>query len=214
MKEYIIYKYTFDNGKCYIGQTNNITNRISYYRNHYKNNPYPFLRALNKYGFDENKFEIIATAKNRSELNELEKGFIKLYKSNNKDKGYNLSSGGGGLSGLKHTQEYKDNMSEKYKGEGNPFFNKKHKKETLKKISETCKKLPPVWLGKTHTEEYKQLMSKLHPRSRKIICCETNEIFHSIRECSKKMKLNNSSIGKVLSGEYSHHHNYTFKYVE
>ena len=36
MNEYVIYKYTFDNDKCYIGQTNNITNRINYYRNNYK----------------------------------------------------------------------------------------------------------------------------------------------------------------------------------
>ena len=61
--EYVIYKYTFDNGKSYIGQTNNIRNRISYYRNKFKTSPYPFLRALNKYGFDESRFEIIAYVK-------------------------------------------------------------------------------------------------------------------------------------------------------
>lgn len=35
-----------------------------------------------------------------------------------------------------HTEEYKNKMSNKYKGEGNPFYNKKHTKESIKKISE------------------------------------------------------------------------------
>jgi predicted GIY-YIG superfamily endonuclease len=48
-EEFVIYKYTFDNGKCYIGQTNNIKNRISEYKNKYKSKVYPFLSALNKY---------------------------------------------------------------------------------------------------------------------------------------------------------------------
>jgi group I intron endonuclease len=210
----VIYKYVFENGKCYVGQTNNLVRRINYYRNHYKTNPYPFLRALNKYGFDETKFEIIATANTRSDLNILEIELIKSYDSTNKEKGYNLSTGGGGLSGLKHTKKYKDKMSKMYMGESNPFFGKSHTKESLVKMSEAAKKLPPVWLGKSHTDDYKINMSKNHSQSRKIVCCETNEEFHSIRECAKQMKLNAGSIGKVLSGEYSHHHNFTFKYID
>ena len=104
-------------------------------------------------------------------------------------------------------------MTEKYTGEGNPFFNKKHSPESIRKMSEYSKRQIPTWLGKSHTEEYKIDMSKNHSRSRKIICCQTEEIFHSIRECSRQMKLNPTSICKVLSGEYTHHHNYTFKYL-
>ena len=167
----IIYKYTFDNNKCYIGQSTNLKSRISYYRNHHKKSKYPFLRALNKYGFDDSKFIIIDTATNKDDLNILEIKYIKEYDSTKK--GYNLSLGGGGSSGYLHTNDYKKHMSVLYTGENNPFFGKKHTKETLEKISKSSKARTPIWLGKKHTEEYKINMSKNHPKSQEIICCET-----------------------------------------
>jgi len=35
-----------------------------------------------------------------------------------------------------HTEEYKNKLSNKYKGDGNPFYGKKHTKKSLEKISE------------------------------------------------------------------------------
>lgn len=41
--------------------------------------------------------------------------------------------------GRKHTTEWIENMSKKYEGEGNPFYNKKHKKDSIEKMKESSK---------------------------------------------------------------------------
>lgn len=104
MKEHItyrgiIYKYTFPNGKVYIGQTINPRSRKSQHlckstgaRN------VAFWRAYTKYGsveYDEIK-AVVADSKEElcEKLNQLEQEYISLYKSNNPTYGYNLTSGG------------------------------------------------------------------------------------------------------------------------
>jgi len=54
-----------------------------------------------------------------------------------------------------HTEEYKQQLSIKYAGEGNPFFGKKHEEGF-----HTGENNP--FFGKNHTEESKQIMSKSH----------------------------------------------------
>ena len=58
----VIYKYTFDNGKSYIGQTVNLHERIKSHKRCIDSGYY-FANALKKYGFDETKFEIIKDPK-------------------------------------------------------------------------------------------------------------------------------------------------------
>jgi hypothetical protein len=41
-----------------------------------------------------------------------------------------------GMTGKKHTEEWKKERSNMYSGEGNPMYGKKHSKETLDKISD------------------------------------------------------------------------------
>lgn len=137
--KYVIYRYLFDNGKCYIGQTNNIKSRIAYYINHFKKSHYPFLRALKKYGFEEHRFEAIALANNRNELNDLEIKFISFYQSNKKERGYNLSSGGGGMNGLSHTNVSKKKIGDAQRGGKSSMFGKHHSDEIKDKISKSLK---------------------------------------------------------------------------
>jgi group I intron endonuclease len=212
--KFVIYKYTFDNGKCYIGQTNNIKIRIDYYKHNYKKQPYAFYRALYKYGFDIDRFKIIDYAETKEQINNMEIYYIHLYDSNKKTKGYNLTEGGGGLLGKKHTDETKRLMSEKAKGKNNAFYGKHHTEETKKIISEKSKLKKPSWLGKKHTNEYKINMSINHSRSINIICNETGKIFSSIRQCAKEMKLSATMICYVIKGTYKQHHGYTFKIID
>lgn len=95
----VIYKYTFPNGKVYIGQTINPRSRKSQHlckstgaRN------VAFWRAYEKYGSVEYE-EIEHVAENTREelcdkLNDLEQKYIAEYKSTNPNYGYNLTSGG------------------------------------------------------------------------------------------------------------------------
>lgn len=95
----IIYKVTnLVNNKIYIGQT---TNTLEYRKDQHfrearskKRNTVYFHNALNKYGFKNFLFEEIDTAGSQEELDEKERYWIKFYDSTNKEKGYNLDSGG------------------------------------------------------------------------------------------------------------------------
>ena len=98
MKGYI-YKYTFPNGKVYIGQTIHPRSRMTQHlcestgsRN------VAFWRAYEKYGEVEYRLIRIVEKDSREELcdvlNELEQKYIAEYKSDDRRFGYNLTSGG------------------------------------------------------------------------------------------------------------------------
>lgn len=95
----VIYKYTFPNGKVYIGQTINPRSRKTQHlspstgaRN------VGFWRAYKKYGsFDYEEIEEVNAPTEellRDRLNDLEQHYIAEYKSNDRRYGYNLTSGG------------------------------------------------------------------------------------------------------------------------
>lgn len=95
----VIYKYTFPNGKVYIGQTNNPrSRRIQHLSKSTGSRNVGFWRAYKKYGsFEYEELEIVKAATEaelRERLNLLEQRYIAEYKSNNRNFGYNLTSGG------------------------------------------------------------------------------------------------------------------------
>lgn len=108
----VIYIYTSPSGKVYIGQTINERSRKSQHKTDtIKSNTY-FGKALRKYGWDNFKYETIIKfsptidkEKLKRVLNKLEKRYIKLYKSDEKEFGYNLNNGGDGNLGYMHTEE-------------------------------------------------------------------------------------------------------------
>lgn len=94
-----IYKITNSiNGKSYIGQSTNVEKRFLAHKNN-SHNPNSkqynsiFYRAIRKYGLENFTFEVLEEC-DRSELNDKEKKYIKLYNTHG-EKGYNLDDGGG-----------------------------------------------------------------------------------------------------------------------
>jgi len=86
------------NSKVYIGQSRNINKRWTSHRNkpfkeNYKTYNSPLYRAIRKYNLDNFKFSILCECM-ITDLNKNEIHYIKLYKSNNKKFGYNLTLGG------------------------------------------------------------------------------------------------------------------------
>lgn len=104
MKGYI-YKYTYPNGKVYIGQTT--TSIEKRWSEHISSSKSPECRmlcdvAINKYGAENIKIDILEEvefsetkpAQLIEKLNELEKKYISDYDSTNICKGYNIREGG------------------------------------------------------------------------------------------------------------------------
>ena len=91
-----IYKITFPNGKIYIGRSNNIYRRMLEHNNDFRNK-LPIEYAIQKYG-KITEFDIVEeiSPENINLSREREIYWIKFYNSTNKEKGYNISSGGDG----------------------------------------------------------------------------------------------------------------------
>ena len=135
----------------------------------YQNNEY-FFRAIQKYGWNNFEHKILLKNLTEEQASCLERFFISYWNLNNKEYGYNLTSGGSkgytqsqktkdkisnSNTGKVFTEEHKKKLSENAKkrtGDKNPFYGKHHSLETKKKLSK-------INSGKKHTEEAKRKMS-------------------------------------------------------
>ena len=129
-----IYKTTnLINGKIYIGQHCSNKFDTSYYGSGKK-----ILRALKKYGLNNFNCEIIEWCETREIANEREIFWICKLNSKNNDIGYNITDGGEGWKGGKHSDETKNKISRTKTGVS-PNRVYKVSDETKQKISNTLK---------------------------------------------------------------------------
>lgn len=98
----IIYCFTNpNNNKRYIGQTSNENARLKQHKWFSLKGGTPFYDDMKEIGFKNFKYEVLnrveATTQSALDktLNELERNYIKTYKSNNPEFGYNRDTGGG-----------------------------------------------------------------------------------------------------------------------
>ena len=147
-----IYKITSPTGRIYIGKTTRINDRISYYRNNNKGGQKILDSSIEKYGWDQHKFEIITEAP-IDHLNELEIKYIKEYNSFHYDNpnGMNLTKGGEGILGKKHSQETIDLMIAKRTGT-------KRSEATKKLMSNLKKGKAPASAFYTRTEKHIEIL--------------------------------------------------------
>ena len=164
MNNYSVYKHISPNNKIYIG----ITCRKPEVRwgggKNYHHNQY-FTNAINFYGWDNFKHEILFSNLSKEQAVLKEKELIKFHKSNEKEFGYNILNGGEvGRVGLKHSEETKIKISIALKG-------KPKSEEHKRKISETNKirmldpskreKFSKFQLGKKASPELRKKLSEI-----------------------------------------------------
>jgi len=144
-----IYKITNPKGKIYIGQSINISKRITYYKNGHCVGQAKLFSSLKKYGWSRHRLDIIHQC-SPDQLNELEEYYICLYNCFNTKHGLNLQSGGSvvkcadetklkrskSLKGRVFTQEWKDKIGAKSKGRMVGF---KHTDESKQKMRNNYK---------------------------------------------------------------------------
>lgn len=119
MKYTVYLRTNLVNGKQYVGQTVNFTQRErdwkclkARYGSHF------FTNERNKYGLENFKTEILAIVETREEAWNLEQKYIKEYNSLFPN-GYNMSYGGEKSLGYKHSDEQKEKWSVERKGKHN-----------------------------------------------------------------------------------------------
>lgn len=116
---YYIYKILNNlNNKIYIGKTNDLQKR--WYNHVYcalvENEPYYFYNAIRKYGAKNFTLEIIEECGSEELALLREKYWIATLDSNNRNIGYNMTSGGDGVSGFKHSEDSKNKQKIKMLG--------------------------------------------------------------------------------------------------
>jgi group I intron endonuclease len=132
--EMVIYKVTnLMNNKIYIGQDSK--NNLNYL-----GSGKIIKRAIIKYGKDNFTKEILEYCDNKQILDLRERYWIAKYNSKNKNIGYNITNGGEGCLGLKHTEETKKHLKLINSGDKNPMFGKTLSNEILLKRSLKVKK--------------------------------------------------------------------------
>ena len=111
---YRIYRFTFPDGKIYIGQTK----RYVYIRflDGYKNKR--LMNAIEQYGWDRMTVDILVDGlETKDQANEEEIKYIALLNACDPNVGYNISMGGDlGFLGLRHTEDARKKMSESGRG--------------------------------------------------------------------------------------------------
>lgn len=156
MNNYKVYKHTAPNGKVYIGITINDPLKRWNNGNGYVRNKH-FHRAIQKYGWQNFKHEILYTGLTHKEACEIEKKLIASYKSNDKRYGFNITDGGDHFT---HSETSRKLMSENRKGKGRNA----RSEETRKLMSQN---------------------HKGGAEKKKVLCVETGEVFESIRAAAK-----------------------------
>lgn len=115
------------NGKVYVGKTTRTLKQRQ--KEHFKDainhrHISKFHNAINKYGFNNFIWEIIDSDEDPLILSRLERLHISRYESF--ENGYNLTTGGEGISGFKRSQETKDKMSKAKRGKKRQKFSEKN----------------------------------------------------------------------------------------
>lgn len=137
----------------------------------YKHNVY-FNNAIMKYGW--NNFEHIIFAENlcKSEAHKIERSLIALWKSNKRQYGYNLSSGGeSSHSGCRHSLETKEYLRQINLGNNNPRRREKRKE---------------IIANKSKTKQ--------------VYCAELDKVFSSIQQAADLFGIEASNISKCCKG--------------
>ena len=144
------------NGKVYIGKSKDLKKRwiwhLSNLKNGNRHNSY-LQNSWNKYGEKSFKFEVIKSIDFVDDkiLSNLEKKYIKEYNSQDANFGYNMTSGGDGVSNP--SEDVRKKISESRMGV-------KFSDETLTKMSEAAMGRKGFWKRKKRYPETIEKMSK------------------------------------------------------
>lgn len=163
---YCVYKHTSPNGKIYIGITSREpqkrwgSNGINY-------RTQMFYNAIQKYGWNNISHEVLFDNLTKEEAEQKEIELIALYRSNEKQFGYNIDNGGNCIGSF--SEEHKQKISNSKKG-------KPRDEDTIRKVKEAL-------TGRKLSESHRRKIVEIN-KNRKF----SEDALNRISESSKNRK--------------------------
>jgi len=182
------------NGKKYIGQTIDFKRRK---KEHFTTTATwcPLLKAaIHKYGEDNfiMKSVVMFTAINREVcvdiLNKLEVFYIKKYHSHKSEYGYNISEGGGGNLGFRHTEETKKRISDMKKGKkmSEEFREKCRNNSRVENLGDCRKAVLLYDLNGIFRREYPGINDAIRALGKKVSSCKSS-VLDCLKDAAKQI---------------------------
>ena len=176
----------------------------------YKRQPH-FYNAIVKYGWENFSHEIVAEGLCKEEACSIEIELIAQFKSNNRDFGYNATSGGEHYT---HSAESRMKISESTRGEKHHRYGKHLTEETRRKMSESRK-------GRCFSEEHRKNLSqsqlndpkKSKPVAQYSLDGEFVNEYPSSCEASRMTKLSQGHIAECCNGKRRQEGGYKWTYI-
>ena len=230
-----VYCHTAPDGRRYVGITSRKPQKRWNYGRGYKENSY-FTRAIEKYGWNSFRHEILCEKLTQDGASELEKKFIELFESCDRSKGFNIDLGGWTRGSKVMSEETKRKIGDAHRGryteaqwaatiarrgKGHP-----HTEEAKKKIGdahrgrhlseEQRKRLSEINKGKKIPESVKE---KLRVKNGKRINQYTMDgvfvhSYSSIKEAAKAMGVKPQSISACCRGIVSNSCGFLWRYAD
>jgi len=157
----VIYRHTYTgDGRSYIGQS--IYSEEVRTRGHLKSKDSTYFhQAIRKYGWENFTTDILHENIDSMYLDDWEMYYISIYETFGRN-GFNLTAGGRGIRGYKHTETHKTYLSGRMSGVNNPFFGRIHTNKTRRMISESRIGEKNPNFGKSHSEEHRKKIGERH----------------------------------------------------
>lgn len=214
------------NNKKYIGQSTNIADRwrrhISELNMGLHHNDY-LQKSWIKYGQEMFLFYILEEC-GETQLNDKERYYIEKYNTLDRDKGYNLKSGGQDFNSF--SDELKNKMSVSIKKTySDPNRRKIQSENALKQWADPSIKAKIMgenngMYGRHHTEESKRKMSEKkmgtvswRRNTTPVLCVESGKTYQDATAAGKELSLDSGGILKVCRGERHTCGGYHWKFI-
>jgi hypothetical protein len=165
-----------------------------------------FWSAIQKYGWDNFKHEIIASGLTYEKACELERMLITGFKTNNNQNGYNLENGGDAVKALslktraKMSESAKSSWTEERRYNASVTQRGKPKSQEARKNMSTSKK------------EF--LATHRHPSSKAVICLDSGTRFESAKAAAEWAGVGLSALTRCCRGEGKKSGGYRWVYEE
>lgn len=189
------------NGKRYVGITSKSVEHRWLCGNGYKHNPH-FGSAIKKYGWDNFHHVVLFEGLTRSEAIAMECYLIEKWKTNNKEFGYNMTTGGDGTSGYYPSEETRRKLSNARKRENLSA-------ETLARRSAGLK-------GRKFSDEHKRKIGDGNSKQVLMLSMSGDVLrtFKSARNAELELHISHTHISQCCHGKRKSSGGYMWKFAQ